>query len=142
MSPNEDGSQQENLSLIKEAFLFLQNEDIDISLEDVENIMQFSPRVKELFEKATELSHDSGQNVFDIIKKIISVYEEELKREDLTFEQRTAIYERIDKHALNAMQQDDNNKNFIGGAIGVVLTVLVGGAIKFGPKIINSIVKK
>ncbi|PFO84711.1 hypothetical protein [Bacillus cereus] len=142
MSQNKDGSQQDELSLIKEAFELLQNEGIDISLEDVKNLMQFSPNVKELFLKATELSHTSGQNVFDVIKKVISVYEEELKRDDLMFEQRTAIYDRMDKHVLNAMQQDDSNKKFIGGAIGVVITALVGGAIKFGPKIVKSIVKK
>jgi len=142
MSQNIDDSQEKDLSLIKEAFELFQNEDIDISLEDVKNLMQYSPHVKELFVKATELSHTSGQNVFDAIKKVISVYEEELKRDDLTFEQRTAIYDRMDKHTLNAMQQDDSNKKFIGGAIGVVGAVLVGGAVKFGPKIVKAMVKK
>src|SRR5690606_37712941 len=107
-------SQEKELSLLEEAFELLQNADIDISLDDVKNLLQFSPHVKELIVKATELSHNSGQNVFDVIKKVISVYEEELKRDDLTFEQRTAIYDRMDKHALNAMQQDDSNKKFIG----------------------------
>ena len=142
MSQYKDGFQERDISLINEAFELLQNEGIDISREDVKNIMQLSPHVKELFLKATELSNTSGQNVFEIIRKVISVYEEELKRDDLTFEQRTAIYDRIDKHALNAMQQDDSNKKFIGGAIGVVLTALVGSAIKFGPKIVKSIAKK
>ncbi|RBP96129.1 hypothetical protein DFO70_102456 [Cytobacillus firmus] len=142
MSQNIYGSQEKELSLIEEAFELLQNADIDVSLEDVKNLLQFSPHVKELFVKATELSHNSGQNVFDVIKKVISVYEEELKRDDLTFEQRTAIYDRMDKHALNAMQQDDSNKKFIGGAIGVGVVALVGGAVKFGPKIVKAMVKK
>lgn len=142
MSQNTDGSQEKELSLIEEAFELLQNADIDFSLDDVKNLLQFSPHVKELFVKATELSHNSGQNVFDVLKKVISVYEEELKRDDLTFEQRTAIYDRIDIHALNAMQQDDSNKKFIGGAIGVVVVTLVGGAVKFGPKIVKAMVKK
>lgn len=142
MSQNIDGSQEQDLSLIKGAYELLQHEDIKISLEDVKNLMQFSPHVKELFVKAIEFSHTSGQNVFDVIKKVISAYEEELKREDLTFEQRTVIYDRLDKHASNAMQQDDNNKQFIAGTIGAVLALGVSGAIKFGPKIVKSIVKK
>lgn len=142
MSQNKESSHEEDLSLIEEAFELLQNEDIDISLEDVKKLMQFSPHVKELFVKATELSYTSGQNVYDIIKNVISVYEEELKRDDLTFEQRTAIYDRMDKHALNAMQQDDSNKKFIGGAIGVGVVALLGGAVKFGPKIVKAMVKK
>jgi hypothetical protein len=142
LSQSQDGSQGKDLSLIEEAFEILQKEDIDISLEDVKNLMQFSPHVKELFVKTIELSHSSGQNVFDVLKKVISIYEEELKRDDLTFEQRVAIYDRMDKQVLNAMEQDDSNKKFIGGAIGVALAALVGGAVKFGPKIIKAIVKK
>lgn len=142
MSQNIDGSQEKDLSLLKEAFELLQNKNIDIPLEDVKNLMQFSPHVKELFIKAIELSHTSGQNVFEVIKKVITVYEEELKRDDLTFEQRAVIYDRMDKHALNAIQQDDSNKKFIGGAIGVVVAALVGGAVKFGPKIVKAMVKK
>jgi len=142
LSQNIDGSQEKDLSLLKEAFELLQNKNIDIPLEDVKNLMQFSPHVKELFIKAIELSHTSGQNVFEVIKKVITVYEEELKRDDLTFEQRAVIYDRMDKHALNAIQQDDSNKKFIGGAIGVVVAALVGGAVKFGPKIVKAMVKK
>lgn len=135
-------NKEEGLSLIEKAFELLQNEDIDISLEDVKNLMKFSPHVKELFVKATELSHTSGQNVYDIIKNVISVYEEELKRDDLTFEQRTIIYDRMDKHVLNAMQQDESDKKFIGGAIGLGVAALLGGAVKFGPKIVKAMVKK
>ncbi|WP_163140638.1 hypothetical protein [Bacillus sp. 22-7] len=142
MSQNIEGSQEKELSLIEEAIELLQDADIEVSLDDVKNLLQFSPHVKELFVKATELSHDSGQNVFGVIKKAISIYEEELKRDDLTFEQRTAIYDRVDKHAMNAMQQDDSNKKFIGGAIGVVIAALVGGAVKFGPNIVKAMVKK
>ncbi|MBN8203480.1 hypothetical protein [Bacillus sp. NTK034] len=142
MSQNIEGSQEKELSLIEEAFELLQNADIEISLDDVKNLLQFSPHVKELFVKATGLSHNSGQNVFDVIKKVIFIYEEELKRDDLTLEQRTAIYDRMDKHAMNAMQQDDSNKKFIGGAIGAVIVALVGGAVKFGPNIVKAMVKK
>lgn len=142
MSENKNGFQEKDSSLIKEAFELLQNEDIDISHQDLKNLMQISPYVKELFVNAIELSNDSGQNVFDVLKKVVSIYEDELKRDDLTFEQRTAIYDRMDKHALNAMQQDDSNKNFIGGAIGVVVLAVVGGAVKFGPKIVKAMVKK
>jgi hypothetical protein len=142
MSQYKDSSQEKDLPLVKEAFKFLQGEDIDISLENVKNLMQFAPHIKELFVKATELSQTSGQNVFDVLKKVISIYEEELKREDLTFEQRTEIYDRMDKHSLNVMKQDESNKNFIGGALKVGLAVLVGGAIKYGPKLVKTIGKK
>lgn len=136
-----DGTEKDS-SLINDALELLQNEDVDISFENVKNLIQFSPYVKELFTKATELSQSSGQNVFDVIKEVISVYEEELKREDLTYDQRVNIYDRIDKHAMNAMKQDDSNKKFIAGVTGVLLTSLVGGAVKFGPRIIKSVIKK
>ncbi|WP_019375838.1 hypothetical protein [Virgibacillus halodenitrificans] len=142
MSQSNGSSQEKDLSSIGETFELLQNNGIEISLEDVENLMQFSPHIKELFVKVTELSNTSGQNVFDILKKVISIYEEELKRDDLTFEQRTAIYDRMDKHTLNAMEQDDSNKKIIGVIIGGVLASLGVGAIKFGPKIVKSIGKK
>ncbi|MGD6844694.1 hypothetical protein ACQCVH_19550 [Bacillus infantis] len=142
MRQNEDGSQKKDLSLIEEASDLLQSENIDISLEDLKNLMQYSPHIKEIFAKAAELSSNSGQNVFDIIKKAISVYEVELKRDDLTFEQRTVVYGHIDKQVSNAMQQDESNKKFLGGAIGASLIVLAGGAVKFGPKIFKAIVKK
>lgn len=129
-------------TLVHDAFNFLQNEKIDISLEHVKNLIQNAPFVKELFTKITDTTEKSSQNVFDVIKKITSIYEHELKREDLTYEQRVDIYNRMDNQALHAMKQDQSNKHFIAGAAGVLITAAVGGAIKFGPKIIKSITKK
>ena len=142
MNSKKDGAQDKNLSVTKKAFELFQNEDIDISFEHVKNLMQFAPHVKELFTKGIELSDKSGQNVFELIKNAISIYEEELKRDDLSFEQRNTIYDRIDKQVENAMQQDDSNKKYIVGAIGAACTILAGGAIKYGPKLVKSIVKK
>ena len=142
MITKKDGAQEKNLSVTKKAFELFQSEDIDISFENVKNLIQFAPHVKELFTKGIELSDKSGQNVFEVIKNAISIYEEELKRDDLTFEQRNTIYDRIDKQVENAMQQDDANKKYIVGAIGAAFTILAGGAIKYGPKLVKSIVKK
>ena len=142
MNTKKDGAQEKNLSVTKKAFEFLQSEDIDISFENVKNLMQFAPHVKELFTKGIELSDKSNQNVFEVIKNAISIYEEELKRDDLSFEQRNTIYDRIDKQVENAMQQDDANKKYIVGAISVVCSILAGGVIKYGPKVVKSIVKK
>ena len=142
MNTKKDGAQEKNLSVTKKAFELFQSEDIDISFENVKNLIQFAPHVKELFTKGIELSDKSGQNVFEVIKNAISIYEEELKRDDLSFEQRNTIYDRIDKQVEKAMEQDNNNKKFIGGAFGVVCTILAGGAIKYGPKLVKSIVKK
>jgi len=135
-------SEQKDSTLIRDTFNFLQNENIDISLEHVKNIIQNAPFVKDLFTKITDTTEKSSQNVFDVIKKITSIYENELKREDLTYEQRIDIYNRMDKHAGNAMKQDDSNKRFIAGVAGMLVTAAVGGAVKFGPKIIKSVIKK
>lgn len=95
-----------------------------------------------MFVKVTETSNRSSQNVFDILKQVIAVYQDELKREDLTAEQREDIYDRMDKYAIHAREQDESNKTFMNAAMGVMTPVLVGGAVKFGPKIIKSVMRK
>ncbi|MGM8365926.1 hypothetical protein ACLIBG_10675 [Virgibacillus sp. W0181] len=137
-----NGSSQKDSTLVRDTFNFLQGENIDVSLEHLKNLIQNAPFVKELFIKITDTTEKSSQNVFDVIKKVTSIYEDELKREDLTYDQRMNIYNRIDQHAINAMKQDDSNKRFIAGVAGVLITSAVGGAIKFGPKIIKSVIKK
>lgn len=135
-------NEQKDSTLVQDTFKFLQSENIDVSLEHVKKLIQNAPFVKELFTKITDTTEKSSQNVFDVIKKVISIYEDELKREDLTYEQRLDVYNRIDKHANNAMKQDESNKRFIAGVAGVLVTAAVGGAVKFGPKIIKSVIKK
>lgn len=135
-------NEQKDSTLVQDTFKFLQSENIDVSLEHVKKLIQNAPFVKELFTKITDTTEKSSQNVFDVIKKVISIYEDELKREDLTYEQRLDVYNRIDKHANNAMKQDESNKRFIAGVAGVLVTAAVGGAVKFGPKIIKPVIKK
>ena len=141
MDDNNEEEKQET-SLVEKAFKLLEKEEIDLSLEDITRLMQLAPNIKDMFLKVTDLSFSSSQNVFDVLKQTILVYHDELKRDDLTQEQREAIYDRMDKHALSAREQDDSNKKFIGSVMGVALTALVGGAVKFGPRIIKSVIKK
>lgn len=129
-------------SLVEKASELLEKEEIDLSLEDIENLMQLAPNIKDMFLKVTDLSSSSSQNVFDVLKQIILVYKDELKRVDITQEQREAIYDRMDKHAQSAREQDDSNKKFIVGVIATVLTVAGGAAVKYGPKIIGGLIKK
>ncbi|KAA0965821.1 hypothetical protein FQ087_06020 [Sporosarcina sp. ANT_H38] len=137
MSEKNKKEKQEK-SLVEKASELLEKEEIDLSLEDIKKLMQLAPNIKDMFLKVTDLSFSSSQNVFEVLKQIILVYQDELKREDLTQEQRENIYDRMDKHAVNAREQDESNKKFIGGLMVVALTALVGGAVKFGPNIIKA----
>ncbi|MHA6261504.1 hypothetical protein ACXYMX_16715 [Sporosarcina sp. CAU 1771] len=141
MSEMKENDKQE-LSLVEKAFDLFEKEGIGLPIEDIKNLMQFAPNIKDMFLKVADLSSSSSQNVFDVLKQIVLVYQDELKREDLSQENREAIYDRMDKHVMNALELDDSNKKFIVGAMGVVLTALVGGAVKFGPRIIKGAIKK
>ncbi|UAW07789.1 hypothetical protein PVJ1_00055 [Psychrobacillus phage PVJ1] len=141
MSEKRNETEKQESSIVEKASELLEKEGIDLSLENIKNLMQFAPNIKDMFLKVADLSDSSSQNVFDVLKQIISVYQDELQRKDITQEQREAIYDRMDKHAMNAREQDDSNKKFIGGVIAGALTVLVTGAVKYGPKIISKVKK-
>ena len=134
--------EKDEFPLAKKTIEILDKAGIDLSVEDAYNLIKLAPTIKELFLKVTDSSNSSSQNVFEVLKEVIFVYKDELKRDDLTQEQREAIYDRMDKHVSNAREQDDSNKKFYGGVLGAVLTALVGGAVKYGPKIIKAVTKK
>lgn len=138
----EKNTKAEEFSLAKRAFELLEKEEIDISLDDIKNLMEMAPNIKEMFLKVADSTFDSSKNVMDLLKQVIEIYQSELKREDLSQEQRENIYDRMDRHAENAQLHDDKNKRFMASLTGVALTAVVGATVKFGPNIIKSIIKK
>ncbi|PIC56675.1 hypothetical protein CSV80_13445 [Sporosarcina sp. P12(2017)] len=138
----ENNVNKQEFTLAEKAFDLFVNEEIDISLEDITRLIELAPNVKDMFSKAVDANFGSSKDIFDLLRNIIEIYKDELKREDLSQEQREKIYDRIDQHAKDAHQHDDNNKKFINGLTGVALTAVVGTVIKFGPQIIRSVIKK
>ncbi len=140
---NDINNESENDVTLTEALQdILAHDNIDISLDDIKNLLKLAPSIKEMILKITDSTFSTSNKVLDLLKQTIQIYEGELKREDLSQEQRESIYERIDTHAKNALEHDDKNKKFIAGLTGVALTAMVGTAVKFGPNIIKSIIRK
>ncbi|PGZ88980.1 hypothetical protein [Bacillus sp. AFS029533] len=84
--------------------------------------------IKEMFINATKTSSSSCQNVYDIIKTF-SIYEEELKYNDFTTEQRKELYKLIIEQVANSQQKDDKDKTFLGMAYGVIVFLINLGEI-------------
>ncbi|MES9685412.1 hypothetical protein ABWK22_21425, partial [Gottfriedia acidiceleris] len=133
---NQEDIEQE---LVKEASEILEKEGFNFSIGDIKNLLKSAPNIKEMFINATKTSSSSSQNVYDIIKKTISIYEEELKNNDLTFEQRKELYKLINEQVANSQQQDDKDKTFLGMAYGVTLVALTGVGLKYGPKLVKEV---
>ncbi|SFC31426.1 hypothetical protein [Bacillus sp. UNCCL81] len=53
--------------------------------------------------------------------KTFSIYEEELKYNDFTTEQRKELYKLIIEQVANSQQQNDKDKAFLGMAYGVIV---------------------
>lgn len=62
----------------------LKKDNIDISLDDIINLMKLAPSIKEMVLKITDSTFSSSNKVLDLLKQTIQIYEDELKREDLS----------------------------------------------------------
>lgn len=126
------GANMEKNMLVNQIQGFLNSKSLDFSELDIAKLLQISPYVSELFTKIAESS--KNKEAMEIFGRVMSTYESELKRDDLTEEQRTAIYNRIDKHVKEANESSAENTWFRRGLAG---TILVGALAIAGAKVIK-----
>lgn len=129
---NEGGANMEKNMLVGQMQGFLNSKSLDFSELDIEKLLKISPYVSELFTKIAESS--KNKEAMEIFERVMSTYESELKRDDLTEEQRIAIYNRIDKHVKEANESSTESMRFRRGLAG---TILMGALAIAGAKLIK-----
>lgn len=109
--------------------------DPEVAKKALEQFPDFSKTVKEMLEEYKELlekglksNDESVKAVYDSYNAIIASLQKELENEDLSFEQRMCIIEKMKEIAEKKDEKDTENKRFIAGLVAMA-TFAIGGAV-------------
>lgn len=119
----------------------------EVAKKALEQFPEFSNTVKEILigykdtlEKGLELNKESIQSYYDLCKSIIEGLQKQLEAENLSFEERKYIIDKMLEISTKMAEKDSENKKFIAtmavvgvAAVGIVTAVLastLGGNTK------------
>ena len=110
--------------------------DPEVAKKALEQFPQFSNEVKEILteykdtlDKNLESNRESVQSYYDSCKTIIKTLEKQLDKENLSFEERKYIIEKMSEILDNMGEKDSENKKFfvaIAGGCATAACVVVG----------------
>lgn len=116
----------------------LPNMDPEVAKKALEQFPEFAKTTKEILvdykqilEKGMESNDKSIMSCYDASKLIITSLQKELEKEDLTFEERTYIVDKMLEVSRMMNEKDTENKKFLLGlsmVAGVVVTSVIGVA--------------
>lgn len=107
--------------------------DPEVAKKALEQFPEFSNTAKEMLvgykdtlDKGLESNKESVQSYYDSCKSIIEVLQKQLEDENLSFEERKYIIDKMLEVSKMMGEKDSENKNFI------VKTLMVGGVVIVG----------
>ena len=115
----------------------MKNVDPEIIKKAIEQIPEFAELIREMInhqketvEKAMKSNDESMKNCFDAWNRAINILEKELENENLSFDERMEIIEKIMECNKMIDQKDSENKAFLADVVkkvvgGVFMTVAV-----------------
>lgn len=94
-------------------------------------MLEISKEYKEFATKALTSNDDSVKNVYAGMMSVITTLQKELEKENLSFEEKKYILEKMDEVTSKMKEVDTENKNFILKALGGVCVcfVALGSAV-------------
>lgn len=130
--------------------------DPEVAKKALEQFPEFSNTAKEVLvgykdtlDKGLESNRESVQSYYDSCKSIIEILQKQLEDENLTFEERKYIIDKILEISKIMGEKDSENKKFIAAmavvgtvAVGIVTAVLasaLGGNTKIGTNDIDKL---
>ena len=101
--------------------------DPEVAMKALEQFPEYSKTMQEIAkeykafaEKALTSNDDSVKNVYAGMMSVITTLQKELEKENLSFEEKKYILEKMEEQTSMMGELDENNKNFILKTLGIV----------------------
>ena len=109
--------------------------DPEVAKKALEQFPEFANTTKEMLkeykeslDKGLESNNESVAKVYESYNAIIAALQKELENEELTFDQKKYIIEKMKDVAEKVDKKDTENKRFIAG-MATLATIVVGGTV-------------